>query len=409
MKGAIKRKLSDVCTIIAGQSPESKYYNQDGIGLPFFQGKADFGDLYPTIRTYCSTPTKIAQKNDILLSVRAPVGATNLAPTKVCIGRGLTAIRPADCLNTKYLLLFFRYFQAELAQKGAGTTFNAITQTVVKNIEIPVPSISAQERLVSKIEELFSEIDNAVSSLKAAKQKIAAYRQSILKEAFQGKLTSKHPTIRASLNWQKHLPSLPEIPQEWKYVRLDQLGELARGKSKHRPRNDPKLFQGGKYPFIQTGEVKASNGRIRTCEKLYGEFGLSQSKLWPKGTLCITIAANIAETGFLEIEACFPDSVVGFTAQQLVLPKYIRYFILSERLKLWAFAPATAQKNINLSTLENLIIPYCDMEEQKNIINIIETKFSTCDSIECTINKTLQEAKALKQSILKRAFERGLT
>ena len=103
--------LKDCCTIIAGQSPESKYYNTDGIGLPFFQGKADFGELYPTIRVYCSQPTKVAEKDDILLSVRAPVGPTNLAPCRVCIGRGLTAIRPSEVLLTRYVLLFFRYLK----------------------------------------------------------------------------------------------------------------------------------------------------------------------------------------------------------------------------------------------------------------------------------------------------------
>ena len=87
-------KLKDCCQIIAGQSPESKYYNTNGEGLPFFQGKADFGALYPKVRMYCSQSTKIAEKDDILLSVRAPVGPTNLSPGKVCIGRGLTAIRP---------------------------------------------------------------------------------------------------------------------------------------------------------------------------------------------------------------------------------------------------------------------------------------------------------------------------
>ena len=86
------KKLKDCCTIIAGQSPESKYYNADGIGLPFFQGKADFGELYPSIRVFCSQPTKTAEKDDILLSVRAPVGPTNLAPCKVCIGRGLMSV-----------------------------------------------------------------------------------------------------------------------------------------------------------------------------------------------------------------------------------------------------------------------------------------------------------------------------
>ena len=179
------KKLKECCTIIAGQSPESKYYNSNGDGLPFFQGKADFGELYPSIRVYCSQPTKIAEKDDILLSVRAPVGPTNLAPCKVCIGRGLTAIRPSEVLLTRYVLLFFRYFEAQLASKGTGTTFKAITQDVVKNLEIPIPPLPEQERIVARIEELFSQLDAGVETLKKTKAQLAVYRQAVLKEAFE--------------------------------------------------------------------------------------------------------------------------------------------------------------------------------------------------------------------------------
>ena len=185
-------KLKDCCTIIAGQSPESKYYNTDGIGLPFFQGKADFGELFPTIRVYCSQPTKIAEKDDILLSVRAPVGPTNLAPCQVCIGRGLTAIRPSGILNLKYVLFFFRFFEAQLQQKGTGTTFNAITQDIVKNLEIPVPPLDGQKHIVARIEELFSQLDAGVEMLKKTKAQLAVYRQAVLEEAFSD-LTEKKP------------------------------------------------------------------------------------------------------------------------------------------------------------------------------------------------------------------------
>ena len=156
---------------------------------------------------------------------------------------------------------------------------------------------------------------------------------------------------------------------------------------------------------MQTGDVKAAKNYITEYSKTYGEFGLQQSKLWPKGTLCITIAANIAETAFLGIDACFPDSVVGFTANEFVLPTYIKYFIESSKIRLWTFAPATAQKNINLDTLENLIIPYCSLEEQQEVIEEIESRLSVCDNIEQTVDKALQQAEALRQSILKEAFE----
>lgn len=400
------KKLKECCTIIAGQSPESKYYNSNGDGLPFFQGKADFGELYPSIRVYCSQPTKIAEKDDILLSVRAPVGPTNLAPCKVCIGRGLAAIRPSEVLLTRYVLLFFRYFEAQLASKGTGTTFKAITQDVVKNLEIPIPPLPEQERIVARIEELFSQLDAGVETLKKTKAQLAVYRQAVLKEAFEGRLTI-HVPVNLPLSWESsdETNTLPAIPEEWHYIALKYLGDLGRGKSKHRPRNDPKLFVDGKYPFIQTGDVKAATNCITSFTKQYGEFGLSQSKLWPKGTLCITIAANIAETAFLGIDACFPDSIVGFTPNESILAEYVRYFVESQKIRLWAFAPATAQKNINLDTLENLIVPYCSIDEQRVVISEIESRLSVCDSIEQTVDTALQQAEAMRQSILKGAFE----
>ena len=198
-----------------------------------------------------------------------------------------------------------------------------------------------------------------------------------------------------------------DLPKGWIWGKLSDLGELARGKSKHRPRNDKKLF-GGRYPFIQTGEVRAANRIIKKYEQTYSEFGLEQSKLWQKGTLCITIAANIAETAFLGFDACFPDSIVGFSASKAVLPEYIELFIKSARTRIESYAPATAQKNINLNTLENLIVPYCSLAEQTQIVAILESKLTACDQLAAELAKQLKQAELLKQAVLKAAFSGSL-
>lgn len=194
------------------------------------------------------------------------------------------------------------------------------------------------------------------------------------------------------------------MPEGYTYTYLANLGDLGRGKSKHRPRNAPELF-GGQYPFIQTGEVRAANRLIRGYSQTYNDFGLAQSKLWPKDTLCITIAANIAETAFLGFDACFPDSVVGFTAiESLVMPEYVELFIKSVRARIEAYAPATAQKNINLATLENLVVPLCSIEEQHFLVKQVEATLSVIDENEGEIQANLARAEALRQSILKKAF-----
>lgn len=311
---------------------------------------------------------------------------------------------PDKGLDPKYLYYFCVHFNFMPLDKSTGRP--SLAKSDLLKIEMPVPPLPEQERIVARIEELFSKLDTGVETLKKTKAQLAVYRQAVLKEAFEGRLTVHIPAITPLL-WASsdETSTLPDIPEEWHYIALKYLGDLGRGKSKHRPRNDPKLFDDGKYPFIQTGDVKAAANYITTFTKKYGEFGLSQSKLWPKGTLCITIAANIAETAFLGIDACFPDSVVGFTPNDSVLAEYVRYFVESQKIRLWAFAPATAQKNINLDTLENLIVPYCSIDEQRVVIAEIESRMSVCDSIEQTVDAALQQAEAMRQSILKKAFE----
>ncbi len=319
------------------------------------------------------------------------------------------AIISADGMSQEYLYYFLQGKYALLNTKKKGTGTPHLDANILNQQKLVVPSIEDQKLVVAKIEELFSELDNGVETLKKTKQQLAVYRQAVLKEAFEGKFTI-HTPCNVELPWasKEDAKSLPDIPQEWQYIALSNLGDLGRGKSKHRPRNDPKLFEGGKYPFLQTGEVKAAKQYITKYSKMYGEFGLQQSKLWPKGTLCITIAANIAETAFLGIDACFPDSVVGFTPYEHILPEYVKHFIESQKLRLWAFAPATAQKNINLDTLENLIVPYCSIEEQQAVIAEIESRMTICDNIENTVDLALQQAEAMRQSILKKAFEGDL-
>ena len=154
-------------------------------------------------------------------------------------------------------------------------------------------------------------------------------------------------------------------PKGWEVMPFSEVGTLDRGKSKHRPRNDPILF-GGPYPFIQTGDVANSNGVITKYSSTYSEEGLKQSRLWPAGTLCITIAANIADTGVLGFDACFPDSVVGFIPNDKVRTEYVQYWLSFLKPVLESNAPQLAQKNINLKILRSLpiIVPRIELQNE---------------------------------------------
>jgi type I restriction enzyme S subunit len=424
------RKLEDICEIIMGQSPPSDRYNSEKKGLPFYQGKAEFGDVYPTPRKWCSKPLKLAEKNDILISVRAPVGPTNICNETSCIGRGLAAIRYFVKDGHKFIFYYLRSIESEIANIGTGSTFSAISKSQISNLKIPLPPLPEQHRIVAKIEELFTRLDAGIEALKKVKEQLKRYRQGVLKYAFEGKLTQerreankgkiepasvlleriKEERKKSAKGKYKELPpidtsDLPELPEGWAWTALPNLGGLNRGKSKHRPRDDKRLFDGD-YPFIQTGDVKNSKGIIKTYNQTYNEFGLSQSKLWPVNTLCITIAANIANTAILGIPACFPDSVVGFIADEKICEvKYIHYFMRTIKDRLESFAPATAQKNINLETLRNVVVPLASPLEQQKIVEEVEGRLSITDNLENMAEQSLKQSERLRQSILKRAFE----
>lgn len=157
----------------------------------------------------------------------------------------------------------------------------------------------------------------------------------------------------------------------YRKVKLSEIGALNRGKSKHRPRNDEILF-GGDYPFIQTGDIKKAKWKITEYSDTYNEIGLAQSRLWGKNTLCITIAANIADTAILDFPACFPDSVLGFIPdEEIANVYYIDYVLRKYKSKLEKSATKTAQMNINLGTFERLEINIPDINEQNRIVNMI--------------------------------------
>lgn len=260
--------------------------------------------------------------------------------------------------------------------------------------------------------ENWARISDHFDTLFTTEASIDQLKQTILQLAVMGKLVPQDPNDEPAsvlleriaeektqlikdkkIKKQTALPPIAddekpfELPKGWEWCRLPDLGELARGKSKHRPRNDPKLYDGGDIPLVQTGDVARSNGVIETYTAQYNEFGLKQSQLWPKGTLCITIAANIADTGILGFDACFPDSVVGFTPYDQNIPTvYFDYFIRTAKENLEKFAPSTAQKNINLEILSNVLVPCPPFKEYKRIVEQIQVMHDICDKLKQCLN-----------------------
>ena len=387
------KKLQDCATIIAGQSPESKYYNTVGDGIPFFQGKADFGELYPSARVYCTNPTKIAQYNDILLSVRAPVGPTNLSPGKVCIGRGLAAIRPDSSLNLKYLLYYFHYFESQLSSKGTGTTFKAITQKTIKNLDVPAPPMEEQVKIVARIDELFSELDKAVDTLNTTKEQLAVYRQAVLKDAFDN----------AQAMCERFTPIEELLVTDRKGMSTGPFGTMLK-KHEHKTTGVPMLG----IENIDSGKFIDGNKIFVTPEKAaeLKSFALKSgdiiiSRSGTVGELCVVpprMEGALLSTNLMRVSLdC-----------QKVLPEYFIYLFQSKGIVLdqvKELCKGSTRIFLNQTILKQIQFPIPNVHKQLQIINTIESRLTFCDNIEKTVDTALTQADAMRQSILKQAFE----
>lgn len=228
-------------------------------------------------------------------------------------------------------------------------------------------------------------------------QKIAAEKARLVEEG-QMKEGRELPPVRSG-----QAPF--QLPKGWAWARFPELGEFARGKSKHRPRNDPKLFVPGIYPLVQTGEVARADEVINEHHSMYSSMGLSQSRLWPVGTLCITIAANIADAALLGMEACFPDSVVGFVpVAPLRDAKYFLAFMRTAREELLRFAPATAQKNINLEILESVLIPVPPQAEMTRISSKLDEMSALCKQLKSHLREAQTTQLHLADALVEKAL-----
>ena len=298
-------------------------------------------------------------------------------------GGFMALVTPNEKLNPQ----FFHYslsspeYKEFIKQLSAGANINNIKVKELELFTIPVPPLSEQQRIVDYLDAAFAKIDAMKANAEKALNEAKALFQASLKEMLEPK-------------------------EGWEEKNLQEVAcDFSRGKSKHRPRNDKKLF-GGNYPFIQTGEIRNANVYVTSHSSTYNEIGLSQSKLWPKDTVCITIAANIAEVAILKYPSCFPDSVIGFVADINKVDKmFVFYSLLHYQQELKKQGKGSAQDNINLGTFEKNRFPFPSLQEQQSIVETLDSLKSKVDRLQENYDKISQECDALKQAILRQVFE----
>ena len=289
----------------------------------------------------------------------------------------LLPLRPdASVLNRDYLAVFLRSdsFVTWAVSKTAGAKMPRLGTKDLMNAEIPVPNIERQKEIAEK----FKKLEQLISLRKQQLAKLDELLKARFVEMFGDPVKNT---------------------MDWEIKPLSELGELNRGVSKARPRNSPELL-GGPYPLIQTGEVANAKTYITSFNSTYSEKGLAQSKMWPKGTLCITIAANIAQTSILTFDACFPDSVVGFISRNMTNELFIHYWFSFFQKILDEQAPQVAQKNINLKILSELNVIVPPLSLQNRFAAFVEH----VDQQKQTVQQSLEKLELMKKALMQEYF-----
>lgn len=316
----------------------------------------------------------IMHAGDILFGKRnAYLKRAAIAPHDGAFSAHGMIFRPReDVVDKDFFPLFIAsdYFFDTAIRISVGSLSPTVNWSDLKNQEFELPDLDTQRKLAKVLW--------SINDTKEAYKKLIAVTDELVKSQFI-----------------EMFGDPAENPNGYPIEKLASVGELNRGVSKARPRNNPALL-GGPYPLIQTGEVTAAELYIDHYENTYSELGLAQSKMWPKGTLCITIAANIAQTAILGFEACFPDSVVGFVSGERVTQIYIHYWFGFFQKILEEQAPQVAQKNINLKILSELDVMVPPMELQQQFIRLVEQS----DKSKFELEQALAELNATYKRII---------
>ena len=375
--GWVTKKLGEVCEIIMGASPDSKSYNIMRDGLPFYQGKTEFGAEYPTPVKWCSEPVKIAQSGDVLLSVRAPIGPVNFANEKCCIGRGLSALRFEG--EQRYLYYFLQASETELDARGTGTTFKCISGQSVRSVPIPIPPLAEQKRIVAKIDAAFEKIDK----LKANAERNLANA----KELFQSALDE---AMRPKDGWVEK-----------------RLGEVCKTTSGGTPiKSHREYYEDGNIPWLRSGEVCCKD--IIKSEMFITELGLrnSSAKIMPKNTVLIAMyGATAAQAGILRFESATNQAICGILPDKYFEPEFLYYYFRTIQRQLAARAQGGAQPNISQEKIKDTLVPILPLSEQREIVKHLDLLAEKIKILEQNYTKQIADCVEMRQAVLREAFE----
>lgn len=372
-------RLEEICAINMGQSPDSSTYNEDGNGLPFFQGNADFGEIYPAVRMWCSEPTKIAREKDILISVRAPIGAfgaLNIANCECCIGRGLAALTVnEDICAQEYLWHVLSGKVDELNSKGTGSTFKAINKKTLSETEIPLPPIDEQRKIAAVLDK--------VSGL------IAKRRQQLdkLDEIVKAKFVEMFGDPVGN-------------PMGWEKIALGKRCDIVTGNTPSRA--DPENY-GNFIEWIKSDNINTPAVLLTEAQEYLSETGFHKCRFVEAGSLLMTcIAGSINCIGNVAVT----DRRVAFNQQiNAIVPKqddvlYLYWLMLLSKPAIHSTINMALKGILSKGQLSEMAFPFPPLELQNQFSVFVKKTEKT----KANINRSLEKLETLKKALMQEYF-----
>ena len=373
------KKLGEVCEVISGQSPEGKFYNTEGQGTPFYQGKKEFSSKYignPT--TWTTVETKIAEKDDLLMSVRAPVGDINFATQRLCIGRGLAAIRTKEDIDKEYLF-YFLVAQKSCIKGKEGVGFASINRKEIMDIDVQYPKdFSEQRSIVTRLDAAFFHID----ALKANAEK----QLNEARKLFQAELTE-----------------CMKPKEGWEEKRIKEVGEVIGGTT---PSTSNPQFWDGDVCWMSPAELHGEHYLYDSVKKITTEAVEAKSlKELPIGTVILSSRAPIGKIAINKVPMYCNQGFKCVVCKSELYNEYLYWWFYGKKEYLNSLGTGATFLEISKTVVENIIIPIPPLDTQQAIVSHLDSLSSTIRKLEELQQKTIAECDALKQAMLREVFE----
>ena len=371
-------KLGDICTINMGQSPSSSSYNSTGEGLPFFQGNADFGDIHPTVRIWCSNPIKIAEKGDLLISVRAPIGALNIANEQCCIGRGLAAL--TNCTKNIYKeYLWFALLSKidELNSKGTGSTFKSINKKILAETSIPLPSLERQKQIAKQLICLATLLSRKKQQLSKLDQLV----KSRFIEMFGDPLTNT---------------------KNWSIMTLSKVCHIYGGGTPSK--RHPEYFT-GTMPWVSPKDMKTDIITDSIDHITNEAITNSTTNIIPMRSILMVIRSGILKhrlpVAINNIPVTINQDMKAFVPNNMIIkPEFLMYYFKSIEFDILSGVRGVTADNIDFKTFQkrNIIVPLIQLQEQ------FATFVQQVDKAKSSVKQSLEKLETLKKSLMQEYF-----